>query len=445
MYPPLSDFTMLSPDCFIEDVSNQICEVPPYNRWRLFNESHSLKANDCCMPLRANVWSYDYPRTPKLEHSTVVHGSPPTPISVTVASFIPKPNKTLIEIPNVQSNVSNCSVFESPQSFFCTQLKNDHLILPSICGFSEKLGLSSERSNPTRHKFEGNGNRPAAFCNPDLQHKQSFTPLTEPTWLVYPYVYEGASNLPSNLDGKKNGSITYVGRSSRKDLYDSWLQPQTFSDYIFTRLSDLMRIRKTEQGSDIDYYHINLELAFPQGWGHHPMPWTQSEIFESRKTIRIRKTQAGTCIRIQLSSSEDQPKLPVTGDDFIEVSCLRIVYQNMREEFYVTSVHVLEIVDFLVGSQYREIRQRWKERARIRSNLAPFWEKDMGDRGYVFLRERHLRLGTKKNILLYDYQNLISILRGIRLLPWSRLASALKRTLLYYRAVPRNDLYQYLF
>lgn len=44
-------------------------------------------------------------------------------------------------------------------------------------------------------------------------------------------------------------------------------------------------------------------------------------------------------------------------------------------QYYITSVEVVEIVELLIGNQFRDAAERRKERGRVRSNLVPFWSK----------------------------------------------------------------------
>lgn len=214
----------------------------------------------------------------------------------------------------------------------------------------------------------------------------------------------------------------------------------TISEYRFARFSDLLKQNNTKRAVNVDYYHIDFILTSPQGWEAHPTPWSGIEIFEGRKIVQVRRSQKGICLHAQFNTLLDGNAISKIelDSDFIDVCCLRVIDRSMKEQFFVTSIDVLKIVNFLIGSEQSDIGFRRMERARIRSNLSRFWERNEAIQRYGFQVMNDSRLTTKKNNVINDFPNQVNFLGGVRLMPWSRLASAIRQALLYYRAIPQD-------
>lgn len=210
--------------------------------------------------------------------------------------------------------------------------------------------------------------------------------------------------------------------------------------YKFVRYTDLKSFCAANGGLHIAYYHIFLKFSFTEGYDVNLTPWSEFERLEGRRIIQVRRTQLGTCLHAQLNICREDLLVPdVKYDpDTIEVSCLRFLHHDMTEEFFVTSVDVLRIVELLLNNKEPDQRRRRKERARIRSNLKRFWKHDFADLKHEFEIENELQLAFKKRIQLYDYRNPVIIRRGVRLMSWNQLAPALRRALLYFRAIRDN-------
>ena len=171
------------------------------------------------------------------------------------------------------------------------------------------------------------------------------------------------------------------------------------------------------------------DLCFPQ--------WSESEREDRRRIIRIERTQNGPHLMVNFSIVGSANENPVTlppvqpNVDVLEVSCLECEVQlgengeDFEEEedntitqneemgfgnsggnsfgsstgsthnsgypsprhytksdpqghtyqYFITSVEVIEIVELLIGTEYRNAAEKRKERGRVRSNLVPFWLK----------------------------------------------------------------------
>ncbi|CAK9438764.1 uncharacterized protein LODBEIA_P29880 [Lodderomyces beijingensis] len=155
-------------------------------------------------------------------------------------------------------------------------------------------------------------------------------------------------------------------------------------------------------------------------------PWTLSERADRRRIIRIERRQNGPHITANFSivdttdekGSMSQPAPP--NVDVVEVSCVECdvmlnddydtqssddeynsssnsinsINSNFvsgsklphhytktdpatgsNYQYFITSIEVVEIVELLIGTEYRDAAEKRRERGRVRSNLVPFWSK----------------------------------------------------------------------
>lgn len=212
--------------------------------------------------------------------------------------------------------------------------------------------------------------------------------------------------------------------------------------------------------------------------------WSQSEKEDHRRIIRIERVQNGHKLLANFSivgaANENPTTLPAPPDiDVIEISCLECTMvmndpnelevsddistdfslntdiENKVNQYYVTSVEVIEIVELLIGTHSMDPADRRRERGRIRSNLVPFWSKKpissrMQDsspsRSPVNsscsprLTSHDYRLELAKRIMAYEIRKPRGFDKEVRILRWDKLIPALKRALqTYYTEIPGSD------
>lgn len=215
-------------------------------------------------------------------------------------------------------------------------------------------------------------------------------------------------------------------------------------------------------------------------------PWNASEKEDRRRIIRIERVQNGHKLLANFSivggANENPITLPAPPDtDVIEVSCLEcttILYEaddqsasdddltipinGVRDgkynQYYLTSVEVIEIVELLIGTQSMDPADRRKERGRIRSNLVPFWSRKpissrMQDSSSIHpsrspnypgqdthLTNQDYRFELAKRIMAYEIRKPRGFDKEVRILRWDKLIPALKRALqTYYTEIPGSD------
>lgn len=170
-------------------------------------------------------------------------------------------------------------------------------------------------------------------------------------------------------------------------------------------------------------------------------PWTQGEMKDRRRIVRIERRQKGHRIYADFSivgCANDNPEIapPPPGADVIEVSCLlwdkASDENNPGPDLYITSVEVIAIVETLIQSKLMEPSLRRRERGRIRLNLLTFWLKPL----------YHLKIKESEGhkaefarlIMAYVLRKPRGFDKGFRILSWSRLVPALRRALQCYYA-----------
>lgn len=171
-------------------------------------------------------------------------------------------------------------------------------------------------------------------------------------------------------------------------------------------------------------------------------PWSVFENMDGRKIVRIERIQDGCNIQAKFKAVDaNLPSFQSKGGtNALEVSCLKFVCHDNRAEYYITSVEVLKIVDLLTGSRETDKKRRRFERARIRSNLLPFWKKNFLEEITNGENEDKLRRMFVQRTMYYRRRKPIDVLKDVRFMPWSFLVPALERAMLFFRVViPDSD------
>jgi len=214
--------------------------------------------------------------------------------------------------------------------------------------------------------------------------------------------------------------------------------------------------------------------------------WSPAEKEDRRRIIRIERVQNGHKLLANFSivgaANENPITLPPPPDtDVIEVSCLECttvsneaddqsasdddlaipihaMHDGKYNQYYITSVEVIEIVELLIGTQSMDAADRRKERGRIRSNLVPFWSRKpissrMQDTSSAHssrspayagtdtqLTNQDYRFKLAKRIMAYEIRKPRGFDKEVRILRWDKLIPALKRALqTYYTEIPGSD------
>lgn len=132
-------------------------------------------------------------------------------------------------------------------------------------------------------------------------------------------------------------------------------------------------------------------------------PWSPIELKEGRRTLRIERFQKGCMLQAFFLIIQRPTSLMPQGtrnqNNYLEVSCIRFDHRNGdAKNYFITSAEVIDIVEFLIGNKTLSSILKWKERGRIRSNLAPLWFKNWSNLGPMHLRfENQIRRYNSRN------------------------------------------------
>lgn len=159
-------------------------------------------------------------------------------------------------------------------------------------------------------------------------------------------------------------------------------------------------------------------------------PWSHQEEIEGKRILRIERLQQGCTLQAQFLVINQPDKLirPTITDcpSFLEVACIRFDHTDgITTNYFITSVEVIEIVEFLIGNNIQDSVRKLKERSRIRSNLAALWFQNLSDLGPMILR-------FENQIRRYNSRNPKTVLKYRKLLEWENLGYALWKALLFY-------------
>lgn len=180
------------------------------------------------------------------------------------------------------------------------------------------------------------------------------------------------------------------------------------------------------------------------------IPWTDFELKEGRRIVRMERRQNMANIFINFSVvtpnvAKTAPALEPEGAEVVEVSVIRSSFkqseQSNKKEYFLTSVEFIEMIECLIGCRNMEHHERRRERGRIRLNLMKYWLKtplpskkslDSGEHDLVVIE---LALKIRK----YSLNKLPGFNKEVRIMPWDKLIPALNRALEYYYAEVPND------
>lgn len=245
----------------------------------------------------------------------------------------------------------------------------------------------------------------------------------------------------------------------------------------------------------VAYVPVNLKLSQAKVRDLCLPEWDEEEKEDKRRIIWIERTQVGGNITASFSivgSAKSHPK-PVgaaPGVDVVEVSCLKCLVRNgddsedefslqlpsndnegvesasfrdssrdVRNNYYITSVEVIKIVELLIGTEVRQPAERRRERGRIRSNLVPFWsKKPISTRMSTQYKAKRspssspgigsnfdmpdFRIELAQRIMAYGVRKPRGFDKDVRILKWEKLEPALRRALQsYYVEIPDEEVH----
>lgn len=165
--------------------------------------------------------------------------------------------------------------------------------------------------------------------------------------------------------------------------------------------------------------------------------WSDEENMEGRRLIRIERSQEGDTMEVHFliverdryihCSDKNPPPKP------LEVSCLKYVHKDGANiDYLITSVEVIKIVEYLVGSISNDPKLERQERGRIRSNLTPLLYKNWSV--YEGALGTDKREGCENHPLDRPQRNA----KYRRTILWLNLEYALSKALLFYCVTENN-------
>lgn len=158
-------------------------------------------------------------------------------------------------------------------------------------------------------------------------------------------------------------------------------------------------------------------------------PWSAYELKEGKRIIRIERfqNQCTLLAKFQIISRPvilTQREMPESSN-FLEVACIRFDHTDGESsDYFITSVEVIKIVEYLVGNKASNSIHMRKERGRVRSNLAPLWFKTWSHLSPLLHFENQIERSKS--------QYPLTTLRSMRVLLWSHLGYALRKAMLFY-------------
>lgn len=216
------------------------------------------------------------------------------------------------------------------------------------------------------------------------------------------------------------------------------VKKETYRDQIrFPIVRRPTNIKVSDSNVNFDYQHQNRKFfkidltligySLEEILSHS---WSPQEALEGRRIIRKEKEQQGCTLNVHFRVIRRGRMYSEVGkkdhSKYLEVSCIRFDHAHFNTtNYFITSVDVIGIVEFLVDHNTLNSALKWRERGRIRSNLAPLWFKNWSDMESMHLQFENL-------IRRVHSQNSCRVSKFARLLLWLNLEYALSKALLFY-------------
>lgn len=300
------------------------------------------------------------------------------------------------EVPDIQEFITDL------------QFEIDQFVVSGTTGLS--IGSQPASENENKNLKIGNENGNLVLSNKQTEDEQDY--------LKY---------LRSNSIA--NGLVT--------DLHSHLKQQETpHITRQIVRHSELIKPFHNAGDDEIECEIINLDLPKSMVDSMILQPWSDYEIAEGRRIVRIDRVQHKETIQLKFSVvNPNIVAFPLYCKDAVEVSCLQFRQEGREPEYVITSVEVLKIVVLLTGNRKADKCKQRFERARIRSNLLPFWNKFSPNSRDEY--ENKLHQDCIRRSMYYRSRKPIDVIKDVRLMRWEVLPSALERAMLFYRIVEK--------
>lgn len=172
-------------------------------------------------------------------------------------------------------------------------------------------------------------------------------------------------------------------------------QPQNFNPYAMHPLKASLKL-----DGDLDSMKDN---------------WTEDEKEARRRLVEFRRTQVNSCITAEFGPVAPQDRQPSS-------ICISCIWWKERNEFYVTSVDTIYLLEALVG-----VRFTVEEKNRIRRNLEGF-------RPMTVSKAKTESEEFFKVIMGFPHPKPRNIEKDVKVFPWKILSVALKKIISKYSA-----------
>lgn len=334
-------------------------------------------------------------------------------------------------------------------------------------------------ANPSKKSQIEIGNHRSSFLNTFLNQPASSTLVERLQDAEQPLPLEGhhlRSNIQIEFTGENNyrtTTQTFPGGQSESAMQFSPIEPRAVfsktaspSTHVATNSQSgesckIIRLglsaAKLSNDPKASHKHVRLKINITNASIEeiNNIPWTDFEIKEGRRIVKMKRRQNMANIYLSFSvvterydeanelALECDEADRADGVDVVKVSVLRssIKQENGREEYFMTSVDFIELIECLVGCRSMDHQERRRERGRIRLNLMKFWLKtplpskksaDLGEHDSMVV---DLALKIRK----YSLNKLPGFNKEVRIMPWAKIVPALTRALEYYYAeVPQS-------
>lgn len=372
------------------------------------SEPHATRGNPVDLPFRVAVSSANPERIPEGAAKMIANHPGPYPVAPMIDSFHPSQigNQAYINVPPAQ---------------------NPYIYNNGIYGRQIDLYQT-----------------PQPYQMPQPYHSPSLVYQEQPKVHSWENIDDGMSATEDKIRQKSNETI------KKKPDSAIGIYRDTSTVYPIVRRPMKVSFPGSNEASSGDRpQHINLKILGTVLIEEiNQVPWTDFETMDGRRIIRVDKTQEGNIVKayflIVNPHVSVNPNYVTPGLEYVEVSCIKYVHKDgITTEFLITSVEVIQIIEYLVGSNHTNIPLRRQERGRMRSNLASLWHKNCSSTSSRYAREMHQRLG--RQILKYKSRKPYGILKDMRILLWNNLSFALYKALLFYCvAIPDENVKQEL-
>lgn len=282
--------------------------------------------------------------------------------------------------------------------------------------------VNFDKAEPCYNQFEHNAQQIFGVHNNDLSDS---TKMAEEQIFL--------QKLSDGNDGEPHMSRTEYRKfqgSSEKNM-TAW-DPNVYP--IIRRPINIMvtgsKISQDFQSQNQRLLNIRLSIIGDSLQETFRKPWSRHEMLEGRRIVIVEREQHGQTLKAHFRVIQEPMSLRQEEKSdhatYLQVSCIRFDHiDGSKTNYFITSVDVIKIVEFLIVNKHLNSTLKWRERGRIRSNLAPLWFNNWSEFG-------PMHLPFEKKIPRYHSRSAHKMLKYVRLLLWVNLEHALSKALLFY-------------